>query len=80
MKSLPVPLPASTHLISTESVSRFFDINSQPILTTYTSATITILPANVPEPSTTLLLGLTGVVGFGVSRFRKRRQAATTAA
>ncbi len=43
-------------------------------------ATVTILPANVPEPSTTVLLGLTGVVGFGVSRLRKRRQAATTAA
>ncbi len=60
--------------------SGFFTSTLADITTTYIGSSVTIIPANVPEPSTTLLLGLTGVVGFGVSRFRKRRALATTAA
>ena len=46
-------------------------IDNVPIGTTGT--TITILPAAVPEPTTTLLLILTGVAGLFFARFRRGR-------
>jgi len=72
---------AGTYAINFDSGrSGFLHGDFSDIPTTYSGATITILPANVPEPSTTVLLGVMGVVGFGVSRLRKRPQPATTAA
>jgi hypothetical protein len=63
-----------------ESVSQFRGPapGTALIPATFVNGSITILPAGVPEPSTTVLLGLTGVVGFGVSRLRKRRHASAT--
>jgi hypothetical protein len=73
-----------TYLLTLNPTNTFFvDGSVQPIpVLSLGTATITVLaPAAVPEPTTSLLLALTGVAGFGVKRFRKKRQAcATTAA
>lgn len=51
----------------------FIRADFSEIPTTYTGSTINILPAAVPEPTTTLLLILTGIGGLFFARFRSRR-------
>lgn len=58
----------------------FFREDLTDVPTSYFSGVVTVIdPAAVPEPSTTALLGLTGIVGIGVRRLRRKQSNATTA-
>ena len=56
--------------------SGFLHEDLTEIPATFVNGTLTITPATVPEPSSALLLALTGIAGFGIRRRRASPSAA----